>query len=579
MLNKIYKIVVLTISCALAFLFCKTEVHAAEIPNPAYTISGEDYRETTNEGTTIWMKNGGYCSINAPDGYGISTDVNGTFGSSIEVSVDSVPPAFFLKNEGGEMFPVIVSESFKWDTTLPVGEISIDGTNQVFSEFVANPAKDLFYKEQKTFTVTGNDSDSGVKSIEYFVSDTPLDSSVASGSDQYTAVGANGKIECEMSGINYIYVRLTDQVGNQSVISTDGMIFYKDAQAITTELTYIQNSDKWVEVNVFPNGNTICQIQIGDTVISEGVDYEVNDDGVITFYPSAFSGLEYGTYSVRIQFNPLDYSYVDQEGNEASNDITMLLSVTNNKETWGTSVVRSGVTNYVSADGTTSAEVTGADVIWLKEEATGVSAWYALDNSSGIFPTGSRFWVKWIHADDNPTEWDYYYGQLDDIHKNEIEDNRSWIFLVGVTMPDGTEYTELAGEVLLYIQLGADWDKEDTRSCYISQNVDEAISVSSAERDFPEGNDTFATLKLRHFSPYILFDITKDQGDSGASGQDEPKQGEPEQGKPEQTNNATPNHNIPLTADTAYPMGWLGAMVLSLCGMLVVALRKRREIK
>ncbi len=563
-MRRIKKRVVLAVGCIICFLLGQKEIYAADVPASAYIIDGQDYTDVTDEGTTYWMKAGGSCTIKAPDNYTISTVKDGTYGAEIAVSEGSVPAEIYLKNGSGEVLTVTVADlfQFKWDSTQPAGTIKIDGTNREFSDFVTNPTEELFFKSQKTFTVTGIDTDSGVKSIEYLISDTPLDSAAASNHTGYVTC-AEGKIECEMSGINYVYVRLTDQVGNQKVISTEGMVFYEDAQATTTELTYAKDSSQWVEVNVFPNDNTIKEIWIGDRSLSNGVDCDVTDDGMITFYPSAFSALDYGNYEVSIQYNPLGYSYIDAEGNEEPNDIIMILSVVDHKASWGTPVVNGGVTNYVAPDGTTSAEVTGTDVIWLKEEAAGTSAWYALDNSAGLFPSGSRFWVKWIHASDNRTEWDYYYGQLDDIHKNKIEDNKSWIFLVGVTMPDGTEYTELAGEVPLYIQLGDDWDKEDTKSCYISQNVDEAISVSSADREFPDGNDAFATLKLRHFSPYILFDITNDQGDSGASGQGEAGQ-----------TNSTPHHNIPLTADMANPVGWTWMLLLSLCGMMLVMLKK-----
>lgn len=567
------KILMFVISCMICFLFSQREIYAADVPASAYIIDGQDYTDVTDEGTTYWMKAGGSCTIKAPANYTISTEENGTFGTEIEVSEGSVPDEIYLKN-GSETLTVTVADlfQFKWDSTQPTGTIKIDGINREFSDFVTTPTEELFFKSQKTFRVTGVDNDSGVKSIEYLISNTPLDSTTASTHTGYVTC-ADGKVECEMSGINYVYVRLTDRVGNQKVISTEGMVFYGDAQATTTELTYAKDSNQWVEVNVFPNDNTIKEIRIEDRSLSDGVDYDVNDDGMITFYPSAFSALDSGTYEVCVQYNPLGYSYIDAEGNEEPNDIIMTLSVVDHKASWGTPVVHGGVTNYVAPDGTTSAEVTGTDVIWLKEEAAGISAWYAVDNSSGIFQTGSRFWVKWIREDDNPTEWDYYYGQLDDVHKNKIEGNRGWIFLVGVTMPDGTEYIELAGEVPLYIQLEADWDKEDIRSCYISQNDDEAVSVSRADREFPDGNDTFATLKLRHFSPYILYDITNDQGNLGASGQGGPGQVEPGQ------TNSTPHHNIPLTADMAHPMGWLCLVIVSLCGMGAVVLRNRREMK
>lgn len=187
----------------------------------------------------------------------------------------------------------------------------------------------------------------------------------------------------------------------------------------------------------------------------------------------------------------------------------------------GTKKQYGDIVNYVSENGTTSAIVKGRGIIWLKEESidhydpvTGepviTSSWYGLDNSSGTFEDGSVFWVRWINSDSDPEEWKKYYDMLDDEHKKWVENNKLWIFLTGVTGPDGKEYHILNANIPYYIQLGEDWDKNDIQALFISNNADEPIEYSYVDVEFPEGKGEFAKLILKHFSPYALYDKLQD---------------------------------------------------------------------
>ena len=171
---------------------------------------------------------------------------------------------------------------------------------------------------------------------------------------------------------------------------------------------------------------------------------------------------------------------------------------------------------YVSPDGTTSTVIGDDAMVWLKEESGGTYAWYGIDNSSGIFKKGSVFWVKWLNKDENPEEWDFYYRKIDRKHQVLVEEDKLWIFLTGVTAPDGTEYHKFSVNIPYYIQLGSDWDRDDIRAMFIVDTSDENIETEFINNmEFPEGKGEFAKLILKHFSEYAVYDQKDSDNQSG----------------------------------------------------------------
>lgn len=183
--------------------------------------------------------------------------------------------------------------------------------------------------------------------------------------------------------------------------------------------------------------------------------------------------------------------------------------------TWGAEknngTAENPIWNYVAKDGTTSAEVTGNNIIWLKEESEGLSTWYGLDNFEDTFDKGSKFWVHWLSISEDSNEWKDYYEKLDDEYKKLAENQKLWIFLMGVTNPDGEDYHgSFNSPVDLYIQLGTDWDMDDINAVFISDASDEVLSVQTLSNyTLPDGTKVMvAKVGLRHFSPYALMEIS-----------------------------------------------------------------------
>ena len=257
---------------------------------------------------------------------------------------------------------------------------------------------------------------------------------------------------------------------------------------------------------------------------------------------------------------------------------TLKLTVFVDKSDWGEEVRNNDEINYVDDDGTTSSEVVEKDVTWVKEESDGTDAWYGVDNSEGQFELGSRFWVRWLNKEKDKEEWEYYYNNLDEKHKNAVDSDRLWIFLAGVTAPNGQEYKEFNKEVKFYIQLGEDWDKEDINSVFISSGEDEIVDVSYADSmSCPEGKKEFAILTLKHFSPYAVYDKLTDEERAALM--------ESENKDRNETNSDEDSDNVMYrvwslftTGDTATPLVLTGLAVLVIAsGITMIILKKKRK--
>ena len=211
---------------------------------------------------------------------------------------------------------------------------------------------------------------------------------------------------------------------------------------------------------------------------------------------------------------------------------------------------------------------------WVKEESDGTYAWYGVDNSEGEFELGSRFWIRWLSKEKDKEEWEYYYNNLDEKHKNAVNPGRLWIFLAGVTAPNGQDYKEFNKDVKFYIQLGEDWDKEDINSVFISSGEDEIVDVSYADSmSCPEGKKEFARLTLKHFSPYAVYDNLTDEERTALM----------ESGNRNEANSDNDNvmyrvWGLFTTGDTATPLILTGLAVLVIAsGATLIFLKKKRK--
>ncbi len=303
-----------------------------------------------------------------------------------------------------------------------------------------------------------------------------------------------GKINYTLTENDYDYpqdVNMTD-AGEKTVTITlkDDVQNYTGSKTINNLKINPKNATnfdvEYEKVHIYDGKQPEFKIKDGEKELVLGTDYKIVSDKDIK---------EIGTHNVKIQYIG---NYTGEKDIE--------FEVVADKSNWGEEVNNGGVINYVDSHGKTSAEVTGEEMIWLKESSDGTSAWYAIDNTNGTFKQGSRFWTQWLSPEANKEEFEKYYNKLDDEHKNQVENNKLWIFLTGVTDPDGNDYTNLDETVNYYIQLGEDWDEDDVKAVFISDKNDDVLQVLFEDVNTPEGTFKCAKILMQHFSPYAVYD-------------------------------------------------------------------------
>ena len=115
----------------------------------------------------------------------------------------------------------VVTALVRRDLTAPTGEITSQDNG--WNEFLNTITFGLFFNETKSFSVTATDDLSGVDHIEYLITKDQFDSKEA-------ALAASGwrtttnAVSIDPEGDFILYFRLVDNVGNTTVINTDGII-------------------------------------------------------------------------------------------------------------------------------------------------------------------------------------------------------------------------------------------------------------------------------------------------------------------------------------------------------------------
>ncbi len=194
------------------------------------------------------------------------------------------------------------------DITPPAAEITIS-TNK-FNSFMNTITFGLFFKKTQTVTVTASDNGSGLSKAEYLLSETAFAdiSAIIGDWTELTLTEGTASFNIEPNRKAYVYLRVTDAGGNITVINSEGVVVYTDAEAITEAVSFTKLDGADVSFRVSLNGNTVAALYNGDALL-DSADYTVSADGTVTLKNSYLSALAAGEYTVRAAYNPLGEEY------------------------------------------------------------------------------------------------------------------------------------------------------------------------------------------------------------------------------------------------------------------------------
>ena len=193
------------------------------------------------------------------------------------------------------------------DITPPEAELTIAGNP--FRQFLNTVAFGLFFKSTQTVTVTVSDLGSGVDTAAWMLSDTVFASQDAiTGSwTDLSLTDGSGSFSIQPGQKGYAYLRVTDRAGNITVLNSDGVVVYTDAQADTRQITYVKRSGQDVSFHVALNGNTVTGVQLADGTPLAG--FTAAEDGTVTLPAATLQALAAGDYTLYVTYAPLGVAY------------------------------------------------------------------------------------------------------------------------------------------------------------------------------------------------------------------------------------------------------------------------------
>lgn len=304
-----------------SFRFGLFKIYNVTLPTGAgYTIFHSD-------GLTVRHGNSFSFIVQFNNGYSKTDDfkvlVNGN--KLDEWDSDANSASFAIRNVSENL--VITVEGVA-DITAPEVEVSIRGNS--FKEFLNRITFGLFFKQTQTVEVKAHDFGSGIKKVEYLLSETAFaDKDAITGS--WTELDLNDAFKAyfsiEPNQKTFVYVRVTDQSGNIAVVNTDGVVVYTDAEAITGAQTFTKNTDFDVVYKLNLNGNFVAKAYNGTEEIGAGSDYALFASGMLMLKNGYLRTLAAGEYTIRLTIKPMGENYADNSGNDAPADVVLKLTV------------------------------------------------------------------------------------------------------------------------------------------------------------------------------------------------------------------------------------------------------------
>lgn len=304
-----------------SFRFGLFKIYNVTLPTGAgYTIFHSD-------GLTVRHGNSFSFIVQFNNGYSKTEDfkvlVNGN--KLDEWDSDANSASFAIRNVSENL--VITVEGVA-DITAPEVEVSIRGNS--FKEFLNRITFGLFFKQTQTVEVKAHDFGSGIKKVEYLLSETAFaDKDAITGS--WTELDLNDAFKAyfsiEPSQKTFVYVRVTDMSDNITVVNTDGMVVYTDAEAVTGAQTFTKTTDSDMVYKLNLNGNFVAKVYNGTEEIGAGSDYALLADGMLMLKNSYLRTLAAGEYTIRLTIKPMGENYADNSGNDAPADVVMKLTV------------------------------------------------------------------------------------------------------------------------------------------------------------------------------------------------------------------------------------------------------------
>ena len=173
--------------------------------------------------------------ISAKSGYKVSltNTADGVWNESLTYSAETADGSvtFYLKDEISGAISLAKTVTYKLDKTAPAGKVEfVERTG--WEEFVNSITFGLFYKDEVTVKITATDNLADEVKIEYYESDAAMTLAEVEAITNWTAYNGSFGVSVEDAKQFVYFVRITDNAGNVTYLSTDGAEYDTTAPVI-----------------------------------------------------------------------------------------------------------------------------------------------------------------------------------------------------------------------------------------------------------------------------------------------------------------------------------------------------------
>ncbi len=320
------------------------------MPNE-YLVSASNLDQWLNEDVVI----------NPSEGYKISLENmrDAIWSDSLIFSEEDAEKnvVFYLKNEETGAISQGKTVTYKLDKTNPTGSVSFDKKNR-WESLMNEITFGLFYKDNVTVKVESADSLSGVAKVEYFESDKVLTLDEINTIENWAAYDENGILVAVEDAKQFVYyVRITDNAGNITYLSTNGAEYDTSAPIITG----VENGGTYyVTKQVTVTDKNLETVTVNGEVVTGTISLEGNKDASYTIIATDKGG---NTSTVMVTMKSVEPETIDDKKTVSEEKDKNTIKKINKKKTAKTN--RNSKDENKSADDSNSPETGDNSNLWL----------------------------------------------------------------------------------------------------------------------------------------------------------------------------------------------------------------------
>ena len=183
------------------------------------------------------------------------------------------------------------------DTIAPSASWKIGESG--WRKFVNTISFGFLCKNTETMEIAFEDAESGVATKQYYIADQKLTDYSGVEWTDYTA-----PVVLPLGPRRIVYVRVTDNFGNESILNSDGLTVYQESTLNNSEFSYSYKEGQPKAIMMALNGNAFAEVVDDRDKPLKNTDYDMSNDELLTFNPNFLDSLSVGTHHYKIELYP-----------------------------------------------------------------------------------------------------------------------------------------------------------------------------------------------------------------------------------------------------------------------------------